>query len=149
MIMETFPWISVSNTLHKFSAHVHQFIERNSNNGLCNLSEEGLEQGHKLIREFSSHLSRKSNFIKGLNDVATRMYIYGCTVLNEKYRKIIVCPVYGEVRNQKNCQTKYFEEKVAFQPGASQELVLQSSIDHLVLYLTENIESSINILIDL
>ena len=52
MILENFPWVSVSNTLHKFLAHTFQFIERNDHIGLCNISEEGLEQGHKLIREF-------------------------------------------------------------------------------------------------
>ena len=52
MILESFPWVSVSNTLHKFLAHTLQFIERNDHIGICNISEEGLEQGHKLIREF-------------------------------------------------------------------------------------------------
>ena len=73
LILENFPWVSVSNTLHKFLGHLHQFIERNNCFGLCNLSEEGLEQGHKLIREFSIHLSRKSNFIQGVSDVAMRL----------------------------------------------------------------------------
>ena len=59
LILENFPWVYFSNTLHKPLAHVYQIIERNSNTGLCNLSVEGLVQGHKLIREFSTHLSRK------------------------------------------------------------------------------------------
>ena len=50
---------------------------------VCVISEEGIDQVHRLRREFLSHLSRKSNFIQCLNDVTTRMYIY--TVLNEKY----------------------------------------------------------------
>ncbi|KAI6652467.1 hypothetical protein LOD99_7481 [Oopsacas minuta] len=49
LILQTFPWVSISNTLHKFLAHAHQFIERNDRIGLCSHSEEGLEQGHKLI----------------------------------------------------------------------------------------------------
>ena len=61
MILENFPWVSVSNTLHKSLAHTFQFIERNIHIGLCNISEEGLEQGHKLIRELCRCLSRKSN----------------------------------------------------------------------------------------
>ena len=52
MFLENFPWVSVSNTLYKFLAHTFQFIERNDHIGLCNISEERLEQGHKLIREF-------------------------------------------------------------------------------------------------
>ena len=103
LILENFPWVSVNNTLHKFLGHLHQFIERNNCFGSCNLSEEGLEQGHKLIREFSIHLSRKSNFIQGVSDVAMRLYIYGCPVLNEKFRKIILCSICGEEGHQKYC----------------------------------------------
>ena len=52
IILENFPWALVRNKLHKFLAYTFQFIERNDHIGLCNISEEGLEQGHKLIREF-------------------------------------------------------------------------------------------------
>ncbi|KAI6659434.1 Out at first protein [Oopsacas minuta] len=62
LILQTFPWVSISNTLHKFLAHAHQFIERNDRVGLCSLSEGGLEQGHKLIREFPTHLRRNQIF---------------------------------------------------------------------------------------
>ena len=134
LILENFPWVSVSNTLHKFLAHVYQFIEKNSNTGLCNLSEEGLEQGHKLIREFSTHLSRKSDFLQGLEDIATRLYIYGCPVLNDKFRKIISCSVCGEVGHQKNCQHKSSEAEA---PNQNEEIGVQYSIDQLVNFLTE------------
>ena len=134
LILENFLWVSVSKTLQKILAHVYQFIERNSKTGLCNLSEEGLEQGHKLIREFSTHLSRKSDFLHGLEDIATRLYIYGCPVLNDKFRKIITCSVCGEVGHQKNCPHKRTE---AEEPNQSEEIGVQCSIDQLVSFLTE------------
>ena len=135
LILKNFPWVSVSNTLHKFLAHVHQFIERNNNVGLCNLSEEGLEQGHKLIREFSIHLCRKSNFFHGLSDVAMRLYIYGCPVLNEKFMKIIICSFCGEVGHQKNCPKNRLEEE-NMSANATEDSRLQNSIDDIVVYLT-------------
>ena len=75
--------------------------ERNDHIGLCNISEEGLEQGHKLIREFSTCLSRKSDPFLGLSDVAMRLFVYGCPVLNENFRKILVCSLCGKVGHQK------------------------------------------------
>ena len=134
LILENFPWVSVCNTLHKFLAHVYQFIEINSNTGLCNLSEEGLEQGHELIREFSTHLSRKSDFLQGLEDIATRLYIYGCPVLNDKFREIISRSVCGEVGLQKNCQHKGSEAEA---PNQNEEIGVQYSIDQLVNFITE------------
>ena len=52
----------VSPEKSTFLAHTSQFIELNDNRGLKKLSEEGLEQAHKLIRRFSEYLSRKSDF---------------------------------------------------------------------------------------
>ena len=45
MILENFPWVSVSNTLHKFLAHTFQFIERNYHKILvCSLCGEVVHQ---------------------------------------------------------------------------------------------------------
>ena len=102
MILENLPWVSVSNKLHKFLAHTFQFIERNDHIGVCNISEEGLEQGHRLIREFSTCLSRKSESLFGLSDVAMRLFVYGCPVLNENFGKILFSSLCGEVGHQRN-----------------------------------------------
>ena len=128
------------NTLHKFLAHTFQFIERNDYIGLCNISEEGLEQGHKLIREFSICLSRKSDSLLGLSDVAMRLFVYGCPVLNEYFRKILVCSLCGEVEHQKNCR-KNKEEDIE-NVSTNHESDPQASIDKLVKYLTEIVSVS-------
>ncbi|KAI6653954.1 hypothetical protein LOD99_3130 [Oopsacas minuta] len=135
LILQTFPWVSISNTLHKFLAHAHQFIERNDRVGLCSLSEEGLEQGHKLIREFSTHLSRKSDFLSGLSDGTMRLYIYGCPILNEKFRRIIICSTCGQVGHQNNC-VKNRQGENATNNIDNEDSLLQNSIDELFLHLT-------------
>ena len=119
--------VSVSNTLHKFLAHTFQFIERNDHIGLCNISEKGLEQGHKLIREFSTRLSmsRKSDSLLGLGEVAMRLIVYSCPILNE----IFVCSLCGEVWHQKNCRKNKKSDP-------------QASIDKPAKYLPEIVSVS-------
>ncbi|KAI6660606.1 hypothetical protein LOD99_10383 [Oopsacas minuta] len=133
LILQTFPLVSISNTLHKFLPHVHQFIERNDSVGLCSLSEEGSEQRLKLIREFSAYLSRKSDFLSGLSDVAMRLYIYGCPILNEKFRKTIICSTCGQVGHQKNCVNTRQGENVTNNID-NEDSLLQNSINELFLY---------------
>ena len=97
-------------------------------------------QGHKLIREFSTRLSRKSDSLLGLSDVAMRLFVYGCPVLNENFRKILVCSLCGEVGHQKNCR-KNKEEDIK-NVSTNHESDLQASIDKLVKYLTEIVSVS-------
>ena len=80
-------------------------------------------------------MSRKSDSLLGLNDVAMRLFVYGCPVLNENYRRILVCSLCGEVGHQKNCR-KNKEEDIE-NMSTNHESGPQASIDKLVKYLTE------------
>ena len=63
MILNTFPWVNITPTLHKVLAHAPNIIS-GFNNGLVleQLSEEGLEVSNKLIRIYRQRLSRKFSF---------------------------------------------------------------------------------------
>ncbi|KAI6646836.1 hypothetical protein LOD99_9165 [Oopsacas minuta] len=106
-ILQTFPWVSISNTLHFFLAHAHQFIERNDRVGLCSLSDEGLEQGHKLIREFSTHLSRKSDFLsRAMNSFAV-VWLLPWAKSSAAQILFKLCEVIKDVQSQVICADNY------------------------------------------
>ena len=74
LIVETFPWASITPTLHKVLAHCSQLIEQfNGGRGLKSFSEEGLEACHKYIRRYREQLARKISFEANLKDVFLRL----------------------------------------------------------------------------
>ena len=74
LVLNTFPWVNISPTLHKVLAHSSDIISTLNNGlGLEMLSEEGLESSNKLIRRYRELLSRKFNFNDNIKDVFTRM----------------------------------------------------------------------------
>ena len=59
LVLDSFPWASITPTLHKLLAHSEQLIrETNSGYGLKSFSE-GTESCNKLIRKYRENLSRK------------------------------------------------------------------------------------------
>ena len=59
LVLYSFPWASITPTLHKLLAHSKELIwETNSGYGLKCFSEEGTESCNKLIRKYRGNLSR-------------------------------------------------------------------------------------------
>ena len=82
LVLNTFPWVNISPTLHKVLAHASDIISTLNNGfGLEILSEEGLESSNKLIRRYRERLSRKFNFNDNIKDVFTRMICQSDPVL--------------------------------------------------------------------
>ena len=48
-ILEKFPWVNVSKSIHALLAHIPALIERNNGKGLLNLSEQGSESKLEMI----------------------------------------------------------------------------------------------------
>ena len=63
LILDSFPWVNISPTLHKVLAHSEDLLrDLNSGFGLKCFSEEGSEACNKLIRKYREHLARKTCF---------------------------------------------------------------------------------------
>ena len=89
LIIDTFPWVSITPTLHKVLAHSPELIERfNGGRGLKSFSEEGLEACHKYIRRYREQLARKISFEANLKDVFVRL-ISQSNVFSFYQRKLI------------------------------------------------------------
>ena len=69
-----------------------------------------------------------------------RLFVYGCPVLNENFRRILVCSLCGEVGHQKIAEKTKREdiENVSM----NHESDPQAFIDKLVKYLTEIVSVS-------
>ena len=53
LILDTFPWVSISPNLHKFLAHAEELIrDWNSSYGLKSLSGVGVESFNILVRRY-------------------------------------------------------------------------------------------------
>ena len=74
LVLDSFPWASITPTLHKLLAHSEELIrEYNSGYRLKSLSEEGSESCYKLVRRYREKLSRKNSFGCNTIDVFVRL----------------------------------------------------------------------------
>ena len=74
LIIETFPWASITPTLHKVLAHSAQLVDQfNGGRGMKSFSEEGLEACHKHIRRYREQLARKISFEANIKDIFIRL----------------------------------------------------------------------------
>ena len=74
LIIDTFPWASITPTLHKVLGHSAHLIEDyNGGRGLKSLSEEGLEACHKHIRRYREQLARKFSFETNIQYIFIRL----------------------------------------------------------------------------
>ena len=92
LILNTFPWVNISPTLHKVLAHASDIISTFNNGiGLEPLSEEGLETSNKLIRRYRERLSGKFNFQDNIKDIFIRMICQSDLVLllNRSHKKSV------------------------------------------------------------
>ncbi|KAI6651411.1 hypothetical protein LOD99_5218 [Oopsacas minuta] len=74
-LLDHYPWVSITPTVHKFLAHTLSIHRSEDNHGLKIFSEEGLEQAHKQIRRFSEYLSQKSDTLLEMKDIFSQIYV--------------------------------------------------------------------------
>ena len=121
LILDSFPWASITPTLHKVLAHSEELIrDINSGYGLKSLSEEGSEACNKLIRKYRENLARKTCFEDNIVDIFVRLASESDPILVE-YRSKLVCEICGEYGHtrRKCCKNVNID-------------ILQSTIDSIV-----------------
>ena len=67
-ILETWPWVLVSEAIHRLLGHSFEFIVLNQNCGLKTVAEQGSEATHRVERDIRDHGSRKVTLVKGDED---------------------------------------------------------------------------------
>lgn len=87
LLVQSFPWASVPQSIHRILAHSAEKIRMNENFGLGSLSEEGLEASHKLVRRFRSLLARKTSLSDNLRDVFKHLWIRSDPIIRQHARK--------------------------------------------------------------
>ena len=91
LILESFPWASITPTLHKLLAHCEELIrESNSGFGLKEFSEEGTEACNKLVRKYRETLARKDSFETNNMDIFVRLASQSDPV-SVSYRRCLIC----------------------------------------------------------
>lgn len=100
LIVLTFPWASVPQSIHRFLAHSAERIRFNDSKGLGNCSEEGLESLHKYVRKFRSVLARKTSLSDNLSDVFSHLFIRSDPIIRSQKRLLecSVCSVIGHTK---------------------------------------------------
>ena len=73
-LIQAFPWISITPSLHKILAHSWEIIEMNEECGLKKLDESGLEGNNKLLRKIRTRLAHKVSQEANLIDCIRRMW---------------------------------------------------------------------------
>ena len=115
LILTTFPWASITPSLHKILAHCTELIrDCNGGYGLEEYSEEGLESCNKLIRRYREHLSRKNSFSLNIRDIFVRL-LRQSDPLFSSYRKVLVCKYCGEIGHIRRKKCKGNEEALVDQ----------------------------------
>ena len=74
LIINSFPWVSITLTIHKLLAHIVELIrDHNEGYGLKNFSDEALEASNKYLRRFRENLARKTSYQDNIRDVIVRL----------------------------------------------------------------------------
>ncbi|KAI6652409.1 hypothetical protein LOD99_7438 [Oopsacas minuta] len=96
VILDSFPWASMTPTLHKLLAHSEELIhESNSSYGLKAFSEEGTESCNRLVRKYRENLARKVSFETNIMDIFIRLTSQSDPTL-VNYRRILTCERCGQ-----------------------------------------------------
>ena len=101
-ILTHFKWADLTPSLHKVLAHAPELVDKNMCMGLGDLSEEGLEACHKIMRRFRSCWTLQLNDNANLKDLLRKMWLVS-DPLFYSYRRTIKCPKCGNTGHQKNC----------------------------------------------
>ncbi len=101
--VESFPWATVPQSLHRILAHCAERIRMNDGFGLGSLSEEGLEATHKLVRRFRAILSRKTCLQDNLQDVFKHLWIRSDPVIRQHSRVLECTNCFSQGHSRRSC----------------------------------------------
>ena len=74
-LVDHFNWVHIPGSIHRLLSHCAERIHLNSNYGLGNHSEEGLEHCNKMVRRFRELGSRRMGLKESITDVYTHWWI--------------------------------------------------------------------------
>ena len=80
-IVNNFPWVSITPSLHKLLAHSTELVSSNHGYGLKLYSEECIEALNKYVRSFRDKLARKTSFEDNVTDIFVRLITQSDPVL--------------------------------------------------------------------
>jgi hypothetical protein len=101
--VQSFPWASVPQSLHRILAHSAERIRMNDGFGLGSLSEEGLEATHKLVRRFRAILSRKTSLQDNLQDVFKHLWVRSDPVIRQHARVLECTNCFSQGHTRRSC----------------------------------------------
>lgn len=105
-LVMSFPWATIPPSVHRILAHSAERMELNDSHGLGELSEEGLECMHKLVRRFRSMLARKTNLADNLRDVFMHLWLRSDPKIRSQARTL-QCSLCGGIGHTKrSCPTR-------------------------------------------
>ena len=76
-LVDHFNWVHIPGSIHRLLSHCAERIHLNSDYGLGNHSEEGLEHCNKMVRRFRELGSRRMGLKESITDVYTHWWIQG------------------------------------------------------------------------
>ena len=101
--VESFPWATLPQSLHRVLAHCADRIRMNDGFGLGSLSEEGLEATHKLVRRFRAILSRKTSLQDNLQDVFKHLWVRSDPVIRQHARVLECRHCFSQGHTRRSC----------------------------------------------
>jgi hypothetical protein len=102
-ILTSYPWASITPSLHRVLGHASERISLNGGKGLGDLSEESLEANNKLIRRFRERLARKTSLKDNLHDVFVRLWIRSDPRISSFARSLCCSSCSGEGHTIRSC----------------------------------------------
>ena len=67
-LLDTWPWIRISETVHRLLGHTAHVIAVNGNRGLKRMAEQGSESLHRIQRLTRVSGARKTSLVQGDTD---------------------------------------------------------------------------------
>ena len=74
LLIKSIPWIQITPSAHVVLAHSSELIDANSQTGLLNFTESGLEANNKFLRQYRVNFARKTNQFDNLSDCINRLW---------------------------------------------------------------------------
>ena len=102
-LVSNFPWINVSPTAHSVLAHCAERITLNHGVGLKDLSEQGLEASHKMVRKARLEAARKDSLAHNLEDAFNVLWRRSDPVIRSYQRELLCSRCYESGHTIRGC----------------------------------------------
>ena len=114
LFVETFPWASVPDSVHRVLAHCAEVMAKNGEYALGFFTEEGLEALHKFVRRYRLTHARKCGLEENIHDVFSRLYLQSDPQIRENLRPLSCSLCHGSGHTRRSCALNPKREKIDF-----------------------------------